>query len=102
MMAEMRTGKRPTDVFKAIVHGDPSITNSDLALMFKQEFLNVRAEAMQSIWNWCRPGRSHGILDDRMDAIVTFYLMEAGFVYEDIDAKLALYSKQAGYPVPSM
>lgn len=80
MMDSILTGQRPTDVFKAIVQSDSSVTNTELARIFKTEFVNVKAEAIQAIWQWNRPGRGMGIDDDRMDAIVTSFLKEAGYL----------------------
>jgi hypothetical protein len=80
MMNAILTGQKPTEVFKSIVRGDSTITNTKLANMFKTEFVEVKAEAIQAIWQWNRPGRGMGIDDDRMDAIVINYLKEAGYL----------------------
>jgi len=79
MMDSILTGERPTDVFKAMLEREPSLTNADLALEFKKHFLRVGDEAIQSIWQWRRPGRDRGIEDERMDAIVIHYLKAAGY-----------------------
>jgi hypothetical protein len=73
-------GQSPSALFKELVSADPSLTNADLALAFKKEFLSVSDEAIQSIWHWRRPGRESGIGDDRMDAIVAHYLKAAGYL----------------------
>jgi hypothetical protein len=80
MMNAILTGQKPTEVFKSIVRSDSTITNTKLANMFKTEFVEVKAEAIQAIWQWNRPGRGMGIDDDRMDAIVINYLKEAGYL----------------------
>jgi len=80
MMKAILAGQKPTEVFKSIVRNDSAITNTELATMFKIEFANVKAEAIQAIWQWNRPGRGMGIDDDRMDAIVISYLKDAGYL----------------------
>lgn len=79
-MSDILSGAKPSDVFKVMLSNDPSLTNADLSCAFKDEFVSIASEALQSIWNWRRPGKIQGINDDRLNEILLHYLREANYL----------------------
>jgi hypothetical protein len=76
---EIINGKLPSDVFKGLLLSKLAITNSDLASMFKEEFPEVSSESLQVIWKWKRPGKEHGISDDKLNQHILFLLGKSGY-----------------------
>ena len=78
---EIRSGKMPSVVFKAVLALAPNMINADIADAFVGAFPGITGEAMQAIWHWERPGRERpGLSDDRLDAILLRHLKEGGFL----------------------
>jgi hypothetical protein len=72
-------GLKPTEAFKQLIESNPEITNSELALLFENEFPEVSSEAVQVIWHWQRPGKKPGIDDNRLNENLVHLLKEAGY-----------------------
>jgi hypothetical protein len=72
-------GLKPTEAFNQLIESNPEITNSELALLFENEFPEVSSEAVQVIWHWQRPGKKPGIDDNRLNENLVHLLKEAGY-----------------------
>ena len=80
MMQKIRSGTKPTDVFKELLAANPSFSKSDISANFIEEFPDVDSVASQVIWNWRKPGQDRGVEDARIDEILLHHLKEAGYL----------------------
>ena len=80
MFEAILRGQKPSRLFHEIVRADPSVSNSQLSKLFREEFENLDGLAAQIIWKWKRPGKEHGLDDKSVDAELIKLLKEAGYI----------------------
>lgn len=79
MLEGILSGERPSAVFRRLVAADPSIGNIRLSELLREEFPNLTGEAIQLTWHWKGPGKTQGLGDDDLDALIGRLLAEAGY-----------------------
>ncbi|KQV46149.1 MULTISPECIES: hypothetical protein [unclassified Duganella] len=80
MMQEILTGAKPSEVFRQIIAADPTINNRRLAEILMEEFEELSGEAVQLVWHWKGPGKTQGIADENLDALLFPVFQEAGYL----------------------
>jgi hypothetical protein len=79
MFERILLGERPTVVFRALVAKNPALSNIALAEMLSDEFPMLTGEAMQLTWHWKGPGKSQGLDDCDLDALLIKQFAAAGY-----------------------
>lgn len=88
MLDRIKSGTKPSVIFREILLTKPELNNRDLARIFIREFPRSSTEAVQAIWYW-KSGRrlDGGALDDnQMNAILILNLQETGYLPKDYAA----------------
>jgi hypothetical protein len=80
MFESILSGEKPTQVFRRIIQSDPSITNSKLSKLFREEFEHLDGFAAQIIWKWKGPEKTQGINDESVDAELIKLLKDANYL----------------------
>jgi len=80
MLESILEGVSPSEVFRRLVEADPSIGNIRLGEIMWEEFPNLTGEAQQLIWHWKGPGKSQGLADNDLDALLRKLLGQAGYL----------------------
>jgi hypothetical protein len=73
-------GEMPSTVFKKLIETDPSIGNIRLGEMISDEFIELSSEAEQLIWHWKGPGKSQGLSDENLDALLLDLFRKADYL----------------------
>jgi len=73
-------GEMPSVVFKKLIETDPSIGNIRLGEMISDEFIELSSEAEQLIWHWKGPGKSQGLSDENLDALLLDLFRKADYL----------------------
>ncbi|MBR7632640.1 hypothetical protein [Janthinobacterium lividum] len=73
-------GEMPSAVFKKLIETDPSIGNIRLGEMISDEFIELSSEAEQLIWHWKGPGKSQGLSDENLDALLLDLFRKADYL----------------------
>lgn len=79
MLKEILKGEPPSKVFRCLIEADPSIGNIRLGELLSDEFVNLSGEAQQLVWHWKGPGKSQGLSDADLDALLLDLLRKAGY-----------------------
>jgi hypothetical protein len=81
----IKSGTKPSEIFREILSNEPEFNNFDLARIFIREFPRFSTEAVQAIWYWKSGRRLDGgaLDDDELDAIVILNLQETGYLSKD-------------------
>jgi len=83
MFERIKSGTKPTDIFREIFSTDIELDNYELATMFQKEFEHISLDAIQGIWYW-KSGRSGekggGYNDDELNAVLISDLQKAGYL----------------------
>ena len=79
MLQGILDGERPTVVFGQIIASDPSVGNVRLGELLGDESPRLTGEAMQLTWHWRGPGKSQGLSDDDLDALLRQLFVDAGY-----------------------
>ncbi|WP_157655575.1 hypothetical protein [Burkholderia ubonensis] len=80
MLEDILNGRSPSEVFRTIIQNDPAVGNIRLAELLGDEFVNLSSEAQQLVWHWKGPGKSQGLSDEDLDALLAKLLREAGYL----------------------
>lgn len=80
MLKGILKGERPTVVFRQLIAADPSIGNVRLGELLWEEFPKLSGEAVQLTWHWHGPGKTQGLSDKDLDALLGRLLVEAGYL----------------------
>jgi hypothetical protein len=86
MIERIKSGTKPTEIFREIFSQNLELSNYELAQMFESEFQRISSEAIQSIWYW-KSGRAGqkggGFNDDDLNTGLILWLQEAGYLQKD-------------------
>ncbi|SAL02602.1 hypothetical protein AWB80_08397 [Caballeronia pedi] len=80
MFEKILKGESPAKVFRELIEADPSIGKIQLGELFNDEFVDLTGEAQQLIWHWKGPGKSQGLDDADLDALLRQQLRNAGYL----------------------
>ncbi|MBB5448350.1 hypothetical protein HDG38_006998 [Paraburkholderia sp. WSM4177] len=80
MLEDILKGKSPSETFRQVIACDPSIGNIRLGELLSDEFIDLSSEAQQLVWHWKGPGKSQGLCDEDLDALLMKLLREAGYL----------------------
>jgi hypothetical protein len=80
MLEGILDGQRPSVVFRRLIAADASLGNIQLGELLWNEFPRLSGEAMQLTWHWQGPGKTQGLSDENLDALLSRLLVEAGYV----------------------
>ncbi|RKP43267.1 hypothetical protein [Trinickia fusca] len=80
MLEKILEGESPSKVFRSLIEADPSIGNLRLGELLSDEFVNLSSEAQQLVWHWKGPGKSQGLSDEDLDALLKDLFGKAGYL----------------------
>ncbi|WP_156440224.1 MULTISPECIES: hypothetical protein [unclassified Burkholderia] len=80
MLEDILRGRAPSEVFRTIIANDPTVGNIGLADLLGDEFVDLSSEAQQLVWHWKGPGKDQGLSDEELDALLTKFLRQAGYL----------------------
>jgi hypothetical protein len=83
MFEEILKGESPTAIFRRLIQADASVGNIRLGELLSEEFPNLTGEAEQLIWHWKGPGKSQGLSDGDLDALLRKLFAKAGYIQLD-------------------
>ena len=84
MLKNILGGERPTAAFRHLIAADPAIGNIRLGELLREEFPKLSGEAMQLTWHWQGPGKTQGLSDENLDALLRRLLVDAGYLKDDL------------------
>ena len=80
MLKSILAGQAPSRVFRQVFSSEPAMDNCRLAEMLADEYMGLSGEAVQLVWHWRSPGRTQGLSDENLDALLVPLFLEAGYV----------------------
>lgn len=80
MLDHILQGDLPSLVFKKIIAANSTISNIQLGEMLSTQFVELSSEAEQLVWHWKGPGKSEGLSDENLDALILKLLKEANYL----------------------
>jgi hypothetical protein len=80
MFESIISGEKPSFIFRQIIKEDPAIGNILLGQMFSDEFIELSSEAEKLIWRWKGPGKTDGLSDENLDALLIDLLKLSSYI----------------------
>lgn len=80
MLERILQGDLPSVIFKKLIDANPSISNIQIGEMLSNQFVELSSEAEQLVWHWKRPGKSQGLSDENLDALIIKLFREASYL----------------------
>lgn len=79
-MKNILQGELPSEIFKRLLSGQPSLDKYEIADLWMESFPNVDTVTTQAIWGWKRPGREDGMTDENLNGFLLLHLKRANYL----------------------
>lgn len=80
MLNEISNGMAPSQVLRAVLRSNLSMSGRDLSLIFAEQYPDAGGVAVMVIRRWHEVGHRDAISDEDLDAVLSRLLREAGYL----------------------
>jgi predicted DNA-binding protein (MmcQ/YjbR family) len=80
MMKALVSGVPASKIFRSLIEADASIDARKLGDMLSFNYPNISPAASMAIRKWLSPGKEYEVSDEDMDALISHYLKESGYI----------------------
>lgn len=79
-MKALVSGVPASKIFRSLIEADASIDARKLGDMLSFNYPNISPAASMAIRKWLSPGKEYEVSDEDMDALISHYLKESGYI----------------------